>query len=112
MIFDDTSILEDFSSGKESDKEPSLKNGSAKNRRNDKMRQDFFNKYAFMYSAGGDKPPSIAGSLNGNRAGPALFAFCGFHIEGAPEGDKISIAAILAAEPKFDFKSGRANQRG
>lgn len=65
MIFDDTSILDDLSNDQENMDGSLVMESSVKNRRNDKLREDFFNKYAFMYSGGRDHSASIGGSIEG-----------------------------------------------
>lgn len=67
MIFDDTSILDDLSTENNEPKTDSIMAGSIKEKRNIKMREDFFNKYQFMYSGGNKElpPGSIEGSLKG-----------------------------------------------
>ena len=67
MIFDDTSILDDLSNEYNEQKNDSFIEGSMKEKRNMKMREDYFNKYQFMYSGGNKElpPGSIDGSLKG-----------------------------------------------
>ena len=62
MIFDDTSLLDDLSNNNEEN--TSINNGSIREKRNHKMRENFFDKYKFMYS-NNNKPSSISGSIKG-----------------------------------------------
>ena len=65
MIFDDTSLLDDLSNeNAEQENADSLMEQSLTGKRNNKLREDFFNKYKFMYSGTNHlQSASIEGSL-------------------------------------------------
>lgn len=66
MIFDDTSILDELSNEENKElPEGSLAEGSFKEKRNNKIRDDYFNKYKFMYSGTNNNQPASIDSLKG-----------------------------------------------